>query len=71
MFYQKLCYYYGTHHKIDWKTKTFFYIEKSQKAWEFIKQKYIETPILISLNWEVEFHVHTNASLLIVVAMLS
>ncbi len=35
-----------------------------------IKHKYIETPILISPNWQVEFHVHTYASLLDVGAML-
>lgn len=31
-----------------------------------IKQKYIKAPILKSPNWEVEFHVHTNASLLVI-----
>jgi len=36
-----------------------------------IKQKYIEALILISPNWQVEFHVHTNASLLVVGGMLS
>ncbi len=36
-----------------------------------IKQKYIEAPILISPNWHVEFHVHTNASMLAMGAMLS
>jgi hypothetical protein len=40
-------------------------------AWELIKQKYIETSILILLNWKVEFHVHTNASLLDVGIMMS
>jgi mevalonate kinase len=40
-------------------------------AWELIKQKYIEASILISLNWQVEFHVHTNASLLDVGVMMS
>jgi hypothetical protein len=36
-----------------------------------IKQKNIEAPILTSPNWQVEFHVHTNASLLVIGAMLS
>jgi hypothetical protein len=36
-----------------------------------MKYKYIETPILISPNWQVEFRVHTNASLLTTRAMLS
>ncbi len=40
------------------------------KPWELIKQKYIEASILISPNWQVEFHVHTNASLLVMGAML-
>jgi len=34
------------------------------------KKKYIETPILISQNWQVEFHVHIDASLLVVGAMV-
>ncbi len=36
-----------------------------------IKQKYIEALILISPNWQVEFHVHIDVSLLVVGAMLS
>jgi len=28
-----------------------------------MKQKYIEVPILIPSNWDVEFHVHTYAFL--------
>jgi hypothetical protein len=35
-----------------------------------MKQKYIEALILISLNWQVEFHVHIDASLFVVGAML-
>jgi len=35
-----------------------------------IKHKYIEVLILISPNWQVEFHVHIDASLLVVGAML-
>jgi hypothetical protein len=31
----------------------------------------VETPILISPNWDVEFHVLTNASLLVVGVMLA
>jgi hypothetical protein len=52
--------------------KTNFSLDREcQKAWELIKQKYIETLILISPNWQVEFHVHTYASLLTMGAMLS
>ncbi len=36
-----------------------------------IKQKYIETPIFTSPNWQVEFHLHIDASLLVMGAMLS
>ncbi len=57
--------------KLTIKTKTFLWTEECQKAWELIKQKYIETSILISPNQQVEFHVHTNASLLVVGTMLS
>jgi hypothetical protein len=56
--------------KLTKKTKNFLWTKECQKAWELIKQKYIETPILISPNWQVEFHVHIDASLLIVGAML-
>jgi hypothetical protein len=46
--------------------------QKSQQARQFIKQKYVETLKLIFPNWKVDFHVHTNASsLLIVGAMLA
>jgi hypothetical protein len=36
-----------------------------------IKNIYIDAPMLISPNWQVEFHVHTNASLLVIGVMLS
>jgi hypothetical protein len=57
--------------KLTKKIKISFWIEECQKAWELIKQKYIETPILISPNWQVEFHVRIDASLLTMGAMLS
>jgi hypothetical protein len=31
-----------------------------QATWKLIKQKYVEAPILIFPNWDVEFHVHTG-----------
>lgn len=55
--------------KLMRKTKPFLWTIKCQHTWELIKQKYVKSPILIFLNWKVEFHVHTNASLLIVGAM--
>ncbi len=56
--------------KLTKKTKSFLWTKECQKAWELIKQKYIETPILISPNWQVEFHIHIDASLLVVGAMM-
>jgi len=57
--------------KLTRKINTFLWTKECQNVWELIKRKYIETPILISLNWKVEFHVHTNAFLLVVGTMLS
>jgi hypothetical protein len=37
--------------KLTRKIKIFLWTKECQKAWEFIKQKYIEAPILISPNW--------------------
>ncbi len=56
--------------KLTKKTKNFIQTKECQKDWELIKQKYIETPTLISPNQQVEFHVHTDASLLAMGAML-
>jgi len=53
------------------KTKQFLWTLECQVTWQLIKQKYVGAPILIFLNWDVEFHVHTNASLLDVGAMLT
>lgn len=50
--------------KLTRKKKSFMWIKECQKAWELIKHKYIETPILIPPKWDVEFHFHTHASLL-------
>jgi len=70
MFYQKTIAIKALIIKLTKKTKSYLWTKDCQKAWELIKQKYIETPILISPNWQVEFHVHTNASLLAVGAMM-
>ncbi len=56
--------------KLTKKIETFFQIKECEKAWELIKHKYIETLILISLNQQVEFHVHIKSSLLIMGVML-
>jgi primosomal protein N' len=57
--------------KLTKKTKAFPWIEEYQKTWELIKNKYIKALILISPNWQVEFHVHISASLLAVGAIVS
>ncbi len=57
--------------KLIRKIETFLWTKECQKAWKLIKQKYIEALILISPNWQVEFHVHTYVSLLVVEVMLS
>ncbi len=56
--------------KLMKKTKQFMWTLECQVTWELIKQKYVETPILISLNYNVEFHVHIDAFLLAIGAML-
>jgi hypothetical protein len=39
------------------------YVEcQMSKKWEAIKQRYLDAPILITIKWEMEFHVHTYAS---------
>ncbi len=57
--------------KLTKNIEIFLQIKECQKAWELIKQKYIEASILISPNQQVEFHVHIDASLLAVGAILS
>jgi hypothetical protein len=53
------------------KAEVFEWIVECQIAWEDIKNKYIQVPILISPNWELEFHVHIDAFQLIVGAILA
>ncbi len=57
--------------KLTKKTKTFLQTKECQKAWELIKQKYIEALILISPNQQAKFHVHIDVSLLTVGVILS
>jgi hypothetical protein len=49
----------------------FKWITECQTIWEDIKNRYIQVPILISLNWELEFHVHTDVSHLTIGAILA
>jgi hypothetical protein len=48
--------------KLHKKFKVFEWTKKCQNVWEEKKTRYVQTLILISLNWELEFHVHTYAS---------
>jgi hypothetical protein len=59
------------HTKFKRKVESFLSTKECQKAWELIKYKYIETQILILLNWDVEFQVHIDASLLVVGTLLA
>jgi hypothetical protein len=40
-------------------------------TWEETKNRYIQAPIFISPKWELEFHVHTDASQLVVREILA
>jgi hypothetical protein len=57
--------------KLMQKSEEFIWTQECQEAWETIKHKYMEVPILIAPNWEKEFHVHTDASNLVIGAMLA
>jgi hypothetical protein len=57
--------------KLMQKLEEFIWTQKCQEAWETIKHKYMEVPILIAPNWEKEFHVHTDAFNLAIGAMLA
>jgi hypothetical protein len=39
--------------------------------WKAIKQKYMDALVLVAPKWDMEFHVHTNASNLAVRAMMA
>ncbi len=56
--------------KLFKKIEIFEWTAKCQTTQEDIKNWYIQAPILISPNGELEFHVHTNASQLVVGAIL-
>ncbi len=44
----------------------FKWTNECQTTWENIKNQYFQTLVFISLNWELEFHVHIDASQLII-----
>ena len=49
---------------LDWTTEC-------ESAYQYIKTRYQNAPILIGVDWKLEFHVHTNASDIAVGAMLA
>jgi hypothetical protein len=53
------------------KSEVFEWTTKCQNAWEEIKIWYVQAFILINPNWELEFHVHMDASQLVVGAILT
>jgi len=48
--------------KLFKKSKVFEWIEECQNAWEEIMNWYMQIPILINPNWELEFHVQIYTS---------
>jgi hypothetical protein len=57
--------------KLFRKVEVFKSIIEHQTSWEDIKNWYIQAPILINHNWELEFHVHIDVSQLVIRAILS
>jgi hypothetical protein len=53
------------------KVKVFEWTTKCQTTWEDIKNRYIQSPIFINPNWELEFHIHTYASQIAARAILA
>jgi hypothetical protein len=53
------------------KTKFFQWSPECQHAWEAIKQQYVDAPILVAPRWDLEFHVHIDASNLTIDDMLA
>jgi hypothetical protein len=53
------------------KIKVFEWTNECQITWENINNWYIQAPIFINPNWELEFHVHTDASQLPIGAILT
>jgi len=53
------------------KVEMFERTNECQIAWEDIKNQYIQAPILMNINWELEFHVHIDVSQLAIGAILA
>jgi hypothetical protein len=57
--------------KLFKKIEMFKWTIECQTTWEDIKNRYIQAPIFVNPNWELEFHVHTDASHLTIGAILT
>jgi hypothetical protein len=53
------------------KIKMFKWTTECQTTWENIKNQYFQIRVFISLNWELKFHVHIDASQLTIRAILA
>ena len=49
----------------------FTWTTECNQAFTEIKKRYVNAPILIAVNWKLEFHIHTDASDIAVGAMLA
>jgi hypothetical protein len=67
MFHQEFCLFTKLFKKIE----VFKWTTECQTAWEDIMNQYIQAPIFINPNWELEFHVHINAFQLAIGAILA
>jgi hypothetical protein len=61
-FIKKIAYIMALITKLLRKPKVFEWTTKCQTTWEDIKNRYIQAPIFINPMWELEFHVHIDAS---------
>jgi hypothetical protein len=53
------------------KDEPFTWTTECNQAFTEIKKRYVNAPILIAVNWKLEFHIHTDASDIAVGAMLA
>ena len=53
------------------KREAFDWTTECENAYQYIKTWYQNAPILIGVDWKLEFHVHTNTSDIAVGAMLA
>ena len=53
------------------KGEVFDWTTKCESAYQYIETRYQNAPILIGVDWKLEFHVHTDASDIAVGAMLA